>query len=204
VSSHSCAREHSGNKRLGQSSLSHRTVSADSAQPCRFPPPPGTCRHPSANPWRFKSSHPHRARRRRQSRSTCACFVVALLLARNLRRRRADVPALEAQKRTGGCEPDTCPGPADRTRRELLGAEPLMQIEIRHRCGRRADLHIVSLDAARGNGPSGLSRVEKGLALAWSHVVLCHDQEALSIDRGQTRIGSLGPGTAESFVAEGV
>jgi hypothetical protein len=36
-----------------------------------------------------------------------------------------------------------------------------MQIEIRHRCGRRADLHIVRLDAASDNGPNGLSRVEK-------------------------------------------
>jgi hypothetical protein len=106
--------------------------------------------------------------------STRACFLVALLLARNLSRRRADVPALEAQKRTGGCQLDTCPDPADRTRRELLGAEPLMQVEIRHRCGRRADLHIVSLDAAGGNGPSGLSRVEKGLTL--------DDQEVVNIE----------------------
>jgi hypothetical protein len=106
--------------------------------------------------------------------STRACLLVALLLARNLSRRRADVPALEAKKRTGGCQPDTRPGPADRTRRELLRAKPLMQVEIRHRCGRRADFHIVCLDAASDNGPNGLSRVEKVLALA--------DQEALNIE----------------------
>ena len=129
-------------------------------------------------------------------RSTCACFVVALLLARNLSRLRADVPALEAQKRTGGCQPDTRTGPADRTRRELLGAEPLMQIEIWHRCGRRADLHIVCLDAASGNGPNGLSRVEKALAI--------DDQEAVDIDLPENTYWFFGPGTAESFVAEGV
>jgi hypothetical protein len=49
-----------------------------------------------------------------------------------------------------------------------------MQIEIRHRCGRRADLHIVCLDAASGNGPNGLSVVEKALAL--------DDQEVVDID----------------------
>ena len=75
------------------------------------------------------------------------------------------MPALETKKRTGGCEADTCPGPADRTRRELLGAKPLMQIEIRHRCGRRADFHIVCLDAPGDNGPNGLSHVERVLAL---------------------------------------
>ena len=108
--------------------------------------------------------------------STRARFVVALLFARNLSWHSTDVPALEAQKRAGGCQPDTRPGPADRTRRELLGAEPLMQIEIRHRCGRRADSHIVCLDAAGDNGPNGLSRVEKVLELA--------DQEALNIELG--------------------
>jgi len=66
--------------------------------------------------------------------------VVSLLLARNVSRLRADVPAFEAEKRTSSCQPDTRPGPAGRTRLELLGAELLMQIEIRHRCGRRADL----------------------------------------------------------------
>ena len=128
--------------------------------------------------------------------STRACFIVALLLARNLSRHRADVPALEAQKRTGGCQPDTRPCPADRTRRELLGAEPLMQVEIGHRCGRRADFHIVRLDAASDNGPNGLSRVEKSLhsMTKRSSISSC----------GTTRIGSSGPGRAESLVAEGV
>ena len=130
-------------------------------------------------PWRFKSSRPHsqapQTRPEAGGRGSArACFVVALLLARNLSRLRADVPALEAQKRTGGCQPDTRPGPADRTRRELLRAKPLMQVEIRHRCGRRADFHIVCLDAASHNGPNGLSRVEKVLALA--------DQEALNME----------------------
>jgi hypothetical protein len=96
------------------------------------------------------------------------CFVVSLLLARKVSRLRADVPAFEAEKRTSGCQPDTGPGPADRTRLQLLGAEPLMQIEIRHRCGRRADLHIVCPDAASGNRPNGLSRVEKGLTRDYS------------------------------------
>jgi hypothetical protein len=49
-----------------------------------------------------------------------------------------------------------------------------MQIEIRHRCGRRADFHIVRLDVASGNGPNGLSRVEEVLAL--------DDQEVVNID----------------------
>jgi hypothetical protein len=96
------------------------------------------------------------------------CFVVSLLLARKVSRLRADVPAFEAEKRTSGCQADTRPGPADRTRLQLLGAEPLMQVEIRHRCGRRADLPIVGRDAAGGNGPNGLSRVEKGLAQDYS------------------------------------
>ena len=130
------------------------------------------------------------------NRSTRACFFVVLLLARNLSRRRADVSALEAQKRTGGRQPDTRSGPADRTRRELLRAKPLMQVEIGHRCGRRADFHIVCLDAASDNGPNGLSRVEKVLALA--------DPRSSVSSWGTTSIGSLGPGTAESFVAEGV
>ena len=142
-----------------------------------------------ATPWRFKSSHPHSDLSwnglAAAPRSTCACFIVVLLLARNLSRRRADVPALEAQKRTGGCQPDTRTGPADRTRRELLGAEPLMQVEIWHRCGRRADLHIVCLDAASGNGPNGLSRVEKALAI--------DDQEAVDIDLPENTYWFFGP-----------
>jgi hypothetical protein len=71
------------------------------------------------------------------------CFVVSLLLARRVIRLLADVPAFEAEKRTSGRQADARPGPAGRTKLELLGAEPLMQIEIRHRCGRRADLPIV-------------------------------------------------------------
>jgi len=141
-------------------------------------------------PWRFKSSRPHsqapQTRPEAGGRGSArACFVVALLLARNLSRLRADVPALEAQKRTGGCQPDTRTGPADRTRRELLGAEPLMQVEIWHRCGRRADLHIVCLDAASGNGPNGLSRVEKALAI--------DDQEAVDIDLPENTYWAFGP-----------
>ena len=119
------------------------------------------------------------------SRSTRACFVVALFLARNVSRRRADVSAFEAQERTGGCQPDTRLGPADRTRRELLRAKPLMQVEIRHRCGRRADFHIVCLDAAGDNGPNGLFRVEKVLALA--------DQEALNIELRDNAYWFFGP-----------
>jgi hypothetical protein len=95
------------------------------------------------------------------------------------------VPALEAQKRTGGCKADARLGPADRTRRELLRAKPLMQVEIRHRCGRRADFHIVRLDAASDNGPNGLSRVEKVLALA--------DQEALNIELRDNAYWFFGP-----------
>jgi hypothetical protein len=117
--------------------------------------------------------------------SPCACFVVAQLLARDLRGRRSDVPAVEAQQRTGGGQPDSRLGPADRTGRELLGAEPLMQIEIRHRCGRRADLHIVRLDAASGNGPNGLSRVEEVLAL--------DDQEVVNIDPRENTYWFFGP-----------
>lgn len=123
----------------------------------------------ATEPAATRGSHMRRKRcgvervRPQRPGSTRACFVVALSLGRNPSRQRADVPALEAQKRTGGFQPDTRLGPADRTRRELLRAKPLMQVEIRHRCGRRADFHIVCLDAATGNGPNGLSRVEKVL-----------------------------------------
>jgi hypothetical protein len=67
-----------------------------------------------------------------------------------------------------------------------------MQVKIRHRCGRRADLHIVSLDAASGNGPSGLSRVEKVLAL--------DDQEVVNIDLWDNTYWFFGPryGTVSS------
>jgi hypothetical protein len=54
----------------------------------------------------------------------------------------------------------------------------------------------VRLDGASDNGPNGLSRVEKVLAL--------DDQEVVNIDQRKTRIGSLDPAPAQSFVAEGV
>ena len=94
------------------------------------------------------------------------------------------MPTLEAQKRTGGSQPDTRPGPADRTRRELLRAKPLMQVEIRHRCGRRADFHIVRLDAASDNGPNGLSRVE---------VLALDDQEVVDIELRDNTYWFFGP-----------
>lgn len=72
----------------------------------------------------------------------------------------ANVPAFEAEKRTIGCQPYTCAVSAGGTEFEFLAAEPVMKIEIGHRCGRRNDLHIVHLAAASGNGPNGLSRVE--------------------------------------------
>src|ERR1700675_1409014 len=93
-------------------------------------------------------------------------FVVSLLLGRPVSRLRADVPAFEAEERTIGCQPYPCAVSAGWTGLEFLAGEPVMKIEIGHRCGRRDDLHIVDIDAASGNGPNGLSRVEQGASLA--------------------------------------
>ena len=59
-----------------------------------------------------------------------------------------------------------------------------MQVEIWHRCGRRADLHIVRLDGASDNGPNGLSRVE---------VLALDDQEVVDIELRNNTYWFLGP-----------
>jgi hypothetical protein len=89
-------------------------------------------------------------------------FVVSLLFGRTVSRLRVDVPAFEAEERTIACQPYSCAVSAGGTGLEFLTGEPVMKIEIGHRCGRRDDLHIVNLDAASDNGPNGLSRVESG------------------------------------------
>jgi hypothetical protein len=80
-------------------------------------------------------------------------------------RLRADVPAFEAEERTIACQPYPCAVSAGGAGLEFLTSEPVMKIEIGHRCGRRDNLHIVNLDAASDNGPNGLSRVESGPSL---------------------------------------